>query len=288
MKKEISPEQSLIITKCVELRKQGLSYAKIAKTLNVSNSFAAWRCRDVILTEEQKKQILKQRTSSTAGKCLKPLLKEQARDLRKTGLSIKLIAKQLKVTTGSVRKWTTDIELKIQRTHLNRDISINRLKATCIKKRRKAQLEGRQLAKENDVKYAFGCALFLAEGEKSQNTIQFTNSDPDIILFYMQFLKTYFNINPNQTTIVINYYETENLSYEEIKTFWKNLIGVTDNEFRKQQKRNRYYKIPEKIKYPYGICRITVCSTELVQKLYGSIKEYMGIYSNKWIYINKK
>ncbi|HRF94928.1 MAG TPA: helix-turn-helix domain-containing protein, partial [Aggregatilineales bacterium] len=111
----------------------------------------------------------------------KQIEREQARELRKQGISILEIAKQLNVSKGSVSAWVRDIELTPEQTHQlvkNKGITsrqyipaLNRDKAYL--NRQKWQNEGRIKAREGNILHMTGCMLYWTEGAKRRNSIIF-------------------------------------------------------------------------------------------------------------------
>jgi len=218
---------------------------------------------------------------------------DQAVNLRQTnGLSIKKIAKQLGVSQSSVSVWVRNVKL----TNTQKDALLiknpsNRRKWSedwsnkFREKRIYSQNLGARIAETEDKLYAFGCALYWAEGSKSKNSVTLTNSDSNMMKFFVNFLRIKFGVSDEEFKISINCYLNDGLTMEEIQNFWLNLLKLPKECMRICTVRNKYYDNNRPQKYPYGICRVRVHNTDIIQKIYGSIKKYAGINDDKlWVF----
>jgi transposase-like protein len=125
--------------------------------------------------------------------------REEARRLRRDeGASIKEIARRTGAAQSSISRWVRDIELTDdQRADLRIAAYSGHVKGRTMnaKLRREARViaqeEGRMLAAGGDAFFAAGCMLYWAEGSKGRNQINFANSDPEMVRFFVRFLRTY-------------------------------------------------------------------------------------------------
>jgi len=227
--------------------------------------------------------------------------KEEARRLRKEGTSIGEIAKIVKASKGSVSLWVRDIELTDEQTR-NIDVSRfyksrtgykKRLLATeRIKKfyrdiRRGYQEEGRQLFNKykSNSDFIAGIMLYWAEGRKSRYSMRFSNSDLDMMIVFVGFLRKYFEIDENKLSFAIQYYTGNDISQDDVENFWMDNLKLNSSNKKKCYIDYRPVKnMGRKIgKCPYGICRISYYSVEMMQKIYGAIKEFSNINNDKWL-----
>ena len=105
--------------------------------------------------------------------------------------------------------------------------------------------------------------LYWAEGAKSRNVIQFTNSDPHMLVLFTCFLTDALRIRREDILFTINVYTNNGLSLEEIERYWLQLLNLRAENARKHvtnhmptsssgQARN---------KLPYGVCTLKVNNT---------------------------
>jgi predicted transcriptional regulator len=221
--------------------------------------------------------------------------KEQARTLRQEGKSVREIADLLNVSRSSVSLWVRDIELTEGQKQklLERNPAYNpqiRGKNRNNQKwrdiRQKWQEEGRLKAREGESLFLSGCMLYWAEGNKGRNNFGFTNTDINMMRFFLNFLKSCFEIKDEDVRIKIICYTDSGLTAEEIENFWlKNLIlpkgcllkGIVNPRPKTSQ---------GKRKSKYGVCILRLTNgraTEVVQKIYGGIQEYACFDNLNWL-----
>jgi transposase-like protein len=222
----------------------------------------------------------------------KYLQKLEAIKLRKEkGFSIQEIATHLLVAKSSVSNWVRDYPLtEQQRECLNKKVNHNRFGNTYardsfLKVRLRYQEEGREMVKTLDSNFIAGCMLFWAEGSKKRNTICFVNSDLNMMRFFINFLRKYFVINEEKIALYINCYSRNELTIEEIKNKWLEVMSLKDSNIRKiyidRDKRSGSNKSIGKL--PYGVGTFYINRTDIIQKIYGAIQEQAQFKELKWL-----
>jgi transposase-like protein len=221
--------------------------------------------------------------------------RELARELRRCeGASIKDIARRVGVSVASVSVWVRHIErtpdqhaaLQLRNVAYNRQMSGTWKQAANRRAERLSyQEEGRELARGGDPLYVAGCMLFWAEGGKHRNTLRFTNSDPEMVRFFVAFLRTCFQIDDEQIRLTCNLFAGHLERQREIERFWLQTAGLPETCLCKSSV-NVYSKYSQKKrqnKLPYGTCRVAVCRTRIVQSIYGGIQEIGGFTREAWL-----
>lgn len=276
------------------LRREGISSLQIAKILNIpKNTVYKW-VRDIELTPEQKRIIQKRRTEAAAAVTRKTAAREEARRLRREGLSLKEIQERLGVSQSSVSVWVRDIPLTDEQKAAllqRRPMYYGHLKGsyTNHKKfkamRQQYQEEGRIKALERDPLHIAGCMLYWAEGEKTRNRISFANSDPDMLVFFCKFLRQCLHVEDDAMTIHIMCYTTNGISQKEIEDFWLQKLELPASCLRKTTVNNKPKSSQQRgRKLLYGVCALSVNrSVGLVQHIYGALQEYIGIDKPEWL-----
>jgi len=225
----------------------------------------------------------------------KHLEREQARNLRREkGLSVNDIAKELGVSKSSVSVWVRDIELTpeqiqaIKKRNQAYGAQHKGSKAVAAKYREireEYQQEGRDKAKEGDPLHLTGCMLYWAEGTKKSNYLEFTNSDTDMMLTFVKFLRQALEVRDTEIAVYINCYTDNGFSVKQIQNHWLKLLRLPESCLRKTTINNQPKQSQQKgRKLNYGVCAITVAkSTRYVQHIYGAIQEYIGIDKPEWL-----
>lgn len=167
-------------------------------------------------------------------------IKQQARRLRGNGFSFKEISEKLGIAKSTARLWTKDIQLKPEhRKRLyTKGIEALRRSPNNSKERRKREIEAILKLAEKDISLPIdsntfkllGAALYWAEGDKTKN-FSITNSDPLLIKFMVEWMKSSFKITLNQLKANLNIYSQQNDL--EMKRFWSELTGIPLKNFGK-------------------------------------------------------
>jgi len=226
---------------------------------------------------------------------MKTVERERARSMRRAeGRSIKEIARMLGVSNSSVSLWVRDIELTDEQhaalqarngLHERQRLARAAMSAKARARRVAWQLEGRQRARGLGHRYAGGCMLYWAEGSRNRNKIVFTNSDPAMVRFFVEFIREYFEVGIERVRVTCNLCADHEARQREIEDFWLTTVGIPRSSLLKSTVNHysRYSQKKRRNKLPYGTCRVVVNSTEIAQTIYGSIQELAGFDRPEWL-----
>jgi len=223
----------------------------------------------------------------------KPAERAEARKLRSNGMSVKDIACQLGVAKASVSVWVRDIELTDQQSAALRDkyhhydAKIRGSRANLEKglaRRIAYQQAGRAQAREGDPLHLAGCMLYWAEGAKNRSSLELVNSDPDMLTFFIQFLRETLQIPDTKLSARIICYTNNGVSLQEIEDYWLTILALPRTALRKTTVNTQPKSSHQRgRKLVYGVCVLTVHSVQAVQHVYGAIQEYIGIDKPEWL-----
>ncbi|MGZ8693451.1 MAG: helix-turn-helix domain-containing protein [Gaiellaceae bacterium] len=226
---------------------------------------------------------------------MKTAERDEARTLRREqGQSIKEIARALGVSTSSVSHWVRDIELTTEQIEvlrarnpiLNGQMAGAKARTARARLLRSAsQTEGRAAALRGDPMHAGGCMLFWAEGSRHRNAVHFTNSDPVMVAFFARFIRRFFAPPDERMRVWCKLHADHEERQSEIEEFWLRTVGLpracliksTVNVHSAASRRKRTNMLP------YGTCRLSVHSTQIVQHIHGAIQEYGGFEREAWL-----
>jgi hypothetical protein len=213
-------------------------------------------------------------------------LKFKARSMRSGGESIKVIAKKLSVSSGTVSLWCRDVKLsQKQLRELERrahdpnygkrlENSLKQQKIRIEKTKRLFEEGISQVGKLNKRElFLAGIALYWAEGFKSDSQAGFCNSDPNMIKFFLTWLKTCFGYKNSDFRLRVGLNESFRDKTNEIEDFWARLTIIDKENFQKpfyqKVKWQKQYDHPENY---HGVLRIRVRkSTDFLRKICGYI-----------------
>ena len=226
---------------------------------------------------------------------MKTAERQLARSIRRDeGAPIKEIARRVGVAPSSVSRWVRDIRLTPAQEQelLRRNPAYNRQLSGTAKQAANRRVEriayqddGRRLALQGEGCHVAGCMLYWAEGEKDRNAVRFSNSDPEMVRFFVSFLKTYFDLRDEEIRITCYLFADHVQRQREIEHFWLEVAQLSTQSLCKSYV-NVYSKYSQKKrvnKLPYGTVRVTVTRTRVIQSIYGSIQEYAGFDREAWL-----
>lgn len=124
--------------------------------------------------------------------------------------------------------------------------------------------------KEEKLRIA-GIMLYWGEGTKSGNTVTFTNSDPDMVKFFLKFLRVICGIDETRLRILLHCYHDQ--EEEELKEFWAVNTNIPINQFSKTfvhiKKTGTYKKISK-----YGTISLRYSDKELLETINLWLQEF--------------
>lgn len=199
-------------------------------------------------------------------------LRNQARGLRRQGVSVKTIAEILRVSKGSVSVWVRDIILTVEQLELLRKSSIKgaelgRLRSALLQKQRwkdkmeKEKQEGRSflgILSDREI-LLVGVALYWGEGSKKKREIQFCNSDPVLIRFLLLWLYRCFSVNRNELKCCVGINEIHREREDKVKQYWSLVTEIPLEQFRKTSfKKTLNKKVYDNFEDHYGTLSVSV------------------------------
>ena len=194
---------------------------------------------------------------------------------------------------SSVSEWVRDIELSPDHVGalLARDpvASGQRLgqeawSRRCRERREAAQADGRRRAREGDPLHHAGCMLYWAEGSKTSSQMVFTNSDVEMMRFFLHFLREAYGVGDDQVRLSVNCFLGNGLSLEQIEAWWLSELGLPASCLRGAAV-NRPSAASKGVRRPlvHGTAQLKVHSTALKQSILGAIQEYAGFEREEWL-----
>ncbi|MDP2939087.1 MAG: hypothetical protein Q8O13_03265 [Candidatus Omnitrophota bacterium] len=134
---------------------------------------------------------------------------------------------------------------------------------------------------EQELKIA-GIMLYWAEGTLRNSTVDFANSNPQMIKIFLKFLREICGVNEERLRVYLYAYSYHQI--EKIKLYWSKVTNVPLNQFTKPYIRNGNPNLSQR-KLPYGLIHIRYND----KRLLGTIKFWIDEYLNnngqvpKWL-----
>lgn len=214
-------------------------------------------------------------------------LKIEARKMRIDGKSIKSISRDLKVSSSTASLWCRDIKLTPDQITLleknSRDPYYGRrlsysLKQQLVRKTKeeRIKLEAKNLIRNlsDREKLIAGTALYWAEGFKKDKMAGFANTDPEMVLFILNWFQNQLGIQKNQIKLRVGINESHRHRTKEIENHWSLLTKIPLSQFNRPfYQKSTWKKIYEHPEEYFGTLRIRILkSTDLLRKIKGLIE----------------
>ncbi|MFG3022225.1 hypothetical protein ACGFZQ_27365 [Streptomyces sp. NPDC048254] len=215
----------------VALRRAGLSRRQIRDRLHVDNNDILNR----LLEGEPPPEWTKRPNA-------KDDLRGKARELRLQGWTYDRIQVELGCSKSSISLWVRDLPRPERKRTPEESSAIARRgqEATLQRReneRRHAKATAEQAVGELSDREVFltGVALYWAEGSKDKSynrreRLQFINSDPNVISFYLHWLSM-LGVERERLRFRVSIHESANVS--AVEEFWADLAGVKPSEFQR-------------------------------------------------------
>src|SRR3989338_160186 len=211
----------------------------------------------------------------------------RARKMRKNGISIITISKELNVSKGSVSLWCRDILLNSQQIEKLKKQKGNMLGrwigAEANRKKKLYNIQEADTWGKNSVKKISSrelllviAALYWCEGSKTDSTSRFlfANSDPSMILLMKNALIKVIQVAPEDIVCCIQINKIHEKRIRTVLIFWKKLLKLNNSQMRKPYFVNtKISKVYDNYDTYFGVCRLFVRrSKNLKYRMLGLIK----------------
>lgn len=220
--------------KAHDLRISGKSYSEIAKILEVSRSTLSLWLRDVDLSGEAKREMVK-RTSQPALRALTSYTKKQ-----------RVVAEQSLVQNkkrgrATVGDFLTSRELSLVGASLYWGEGYKRLR----------MMHGKEVI---------------------NHPVSFTNADPVIIKMFMRYLREFHKVADSSVRVNVRIFPQQNA--EKVLSYWREVTGLPATSFLKPSVTvgtGGAKKRPTE-RIPWGVIQLRVYDTGLFYRIMGSIE----------------
>ncbi|MFA5883793.1 MAG: hypothetical protein WDA60_08085 [Acidimicrobiia bacterium] len=154
-----------------------------------------------------------------------------ARDLRASGMTLADIATRLEVSKSSVSLWVRDVPLTPSPRRTGPQRRPNPLRDRRLAEIAALDAAGRERigVLSDDAFLAAGVALYAGEGSKTDRTVAFANSDPEMVRFFCAWLRRHFVID--ETRLRVRVYLHSGLDLDAAQELWSDVTGIPQRQF---------------------------------------------------------
>jgi hypothetical protein len=120
-----------------------------------------------------------------------------------------------------------------------------------------------------------GIMLYWGEGTKAGGSVAFSNSDPEMIKIFLEFLRNICVISEDRLRILLHIYSDHDEN--KLKIFWSNVTKIPESQFSKtwiHEKKGGTYKKVSK----YGTIQLRYSDKRLLKIINGWIEEFPKEY----------
>src|SRR3989344_7624552 len=205
----------------------------------------------------------------------------KARLMRRKGISIVVIARNLRVSKSSVSDWCNDIVLtdrQIERLRKNQGISFSSGQRLGAQVNKNKKIKAIEMANDWGVKIVkniskrelilISTALYWCEGSKTESTSSFVfvNSDPEMILVVKEFLTSALRVKPEDIVCRIQINIVHKNRVKKVLIFWKNLLKLDSGQIKKPYfVKTKVQKVYENHDNYQGVCRLIVKKSKFLK-----------------------
>lgn len=215
-------------------------------------------------------------------------IRSKAAVLRQSGLSLTAIRREVGVSKSTLHEWFKEVKPPNTLYYQDRQkwfpvIQSQAVEAIRKKKKDKInsivqsvqeELQGWDYGKDIRNLKAILSILYWAEGQKlpeSSAPVKFANTDPRLVLLFVTLLEKCYAIDRCRLRVMLylHWYHNE----REVKDFWKQLLGISEKQFRKTYHKKRS-KTKRFRKNFMGICFVIYQDVYLRKRLVHTAYEF--------------
>jgi hypothetical protein len=207
--------------------------------------------------------------------------KSKAVELRKAGMSYSQIKSELKVSKSTLSSWLKGMPLsekRIKELRADSPMRIERYRNTMRKKRESRWVSvfskvSRDIGKLNERElFLAGLFLYWAEGGKTERfSLTFSNTDPDMMVFFVKWMKRCLKVKERDMHIKIHLYKDMNIN--EYQDFWAKKLKVSRKIFEKPYiKDSKLVNLSYKNGFGKGTCNVRIHNRDKTEYITQGLK----------------
>jgi len=225
---------------------------------------------------------------------MKAVLRQKAVELRlKQNLSYQGIMKIIPVSKSTLSYWLRDLPLskerilKLRRAGWEKGEASRELFRETMRSKRAAaeKLREEEYAKKfrtvsREAYFIAGLMLYLGEGDKrNRNRVGLVNTDPQIILFFLRWLESFFLVKRLDIRSELHLYDSMNIP--SVESFWTRTLGISRKQLYKTQvKKVSISGHPYEGPHRFGTCSVFLGNTQIKAEIMAAIGAFMKKYAN--------
>ena len=271
-----------------ELRRQGFSYREIVRRVgSVSKGSVSLWCHDIKLRAEQR-QALWDKQLEAAMRGRKTIAKMRATGIRWDTSPNKPSFESRNIEVDEIKRLYWEKEYSVsqianklskssmaiyERMRKNNIPRRTGTEANYVAYKNKPQFKIKEnLTPEEEKLRIAGIMLYWAEGGKGRHTIDFTNSDPEMIRIFLKFMRQICGVSEERLRVFLYAYSNQNI--DQLKEYWHKITAISLSQFTKPYIRNGNSNLRDR-QMPHGLIHIRYNDKRLLELILGWTREYV-------------
>ena len=203
--------------------------------------------------------------------------KEMVIALRKQGMTYKQILERVPVSKSSVSMWLkdsvlTEAEMRVLKRRKDSGISRGRIRAAASLRAARNTRDGATFAESRSEFEKFksspffqvGIALYWAEGSKRTSSFAFINSDSEMVVFMIRWIRLYMGCEEDE--IKMRVFTHKAFAHEKHEQVWSRITGIPTERFGKTIYKTQALMVKKRPNY-VGCVRIELGKVKYLRKL---------------------
>lgn len=208
--------------------------------------------------------------------------KLKAQQMRKEGKSYTEILQILRISKSTVSQWCKDIELtqeQLEKLYSSKKAGALRGSIIAAKNKQQKSLLSSEIKYEEGIRevgllsqrdrFMAGIAFYISEGTKVNKTVCFTNSDPLMVKFMVEWFQEFGHVPLLKFRGAI--WIHSGLNEKRAKEYWSSLTGIPLSNFYKSyiaERKDKSRKIRKQL-HEFGVFSFYIGDVMLLRKIMG-------------------
>lgn len=201
--------------------------------------------------------------------------RQKALELVRLGKTYAYVQTNLAIPKSTLSVWVNKAGKKPDRTRQLAHLNVARIASAAVLRRNKesriaqatlvaTQLAGAVSINRKETGKALLAMLYWAEGGKQEGNMKLTNTDPDLIFFFLSLLRSCYPIDEERLHVALqlHYYHR---AKEEV-SFWSKKLNIPQSQFWKIYRKPRGGRGKYRTNF-HGICNLHYSSSSIQREL---------------------
>lgn len=207
--------------------------------------------------------------------------RRKAVELRLQGMSYTQIQKIVKAGKGVLNYWLKDHPLTEEqkaKIYSKREVWVENFREAMKKKKadnfEKVLQEQQKAIGEIDLKNLLIAGIFLywGEGQKGGSSVSLSNTDPDVMRFFLYWTEKCFGLKRTDLRVHIYLHLYSDMDFQTVMGYWRDTLLVNESQFAKPYVKKSTLAALDYKSFGHGTCRIQISNVKMKNQIMATIK----------------